>query len=219
MFVECPKRCLVLVVVLLTAEASAADSCNSLLIDPVWNKIYHSNTLTLYEPANLADSPELTARVNWHTSPDVLYQIIWDYAQFRKHIPGVEKSEVLQEEYGRKWVYQQLKLPAPLRNRHYVLESTNLGSQPDRHYYQVEWQLSHRFPLPANRLVRPTAFSGCWFIRPDKEGGLEALYHIVLDPSGNVPRWIAQRGMRQYVRRLIEHLHRLLQLPSDSSSQ
>ncbi|GEM_PF-3428018 len=208
MFVQWRKKCLVLVTVCLPVNVTATNICSQPSIDPARRLVYGTDTLRLYEPVNRSDPPELTARVNWHASPEMLYRIVWDYAQFRRHIPGVKKSNVLRVAPGQKWVYQQLKLPGPFQDRHYVLESNNLGSHPAQHNYRISWRLSQQFPLPANRLVQPDRFSGCWDIRPGKQGGLNARYHIVLDPGGHIPRWIARRGMRQYVKELMLQLRK-----------
>ncbi len=212
MFVRWRKKCLVLVTVLAAADTAAHPACSGTLTEPDWNTVYHSETLSLHEPANLNGPAEIIASVRWRTLPESLYRIIWNYAQFRKNIPGVRKSEVLLTENGRKWIYQQLELPGPLKDRHYVLESSNTGSLPDHHRYQVEWKLSTRFPLPDGDRVAPSVFSGCWNIQAAGEGRLIARYRLRIDPAGNVPRWVAQRGMRRYVRQLMEHLHELLLL-------
>ncbi len=217
MFATWREKCLVLVTVLATAGATASTTCIRAPTEPDWNMLHRSDTLTLYEPANSTGPPQLTASVRWRASPEQLYRVIWDYAHFREHIPGVEKSEVLQTEDGRKWVYQQLKLPGPLKDRHYVLESSNSNSRPDQQHYRVEWKLSQRFPLPTSNLVSPSIFSGCWDIRPSREGGLLAQYSIRLDPAGNIPHWMARRGMRRYVKQLLEHLHNQLQAPAGST--
>jgi len=219
MFVKWRKKCLVLVTVCLSVNVAATDTCTDSSAAPDRRLVYDSDTLMLYEPVDLVDTPELTARVNWRAPPERLYRTVWNYAQFREHIPGVRKSDVLRVENGHKWVYQQLKLPGPLQDRHYVLESTNLGSRPNQHVYRITWQLSHRFPLPDNHLIQPAAFSGCWDIRPDKQGGLDALYHITLDPAGKIPRWIARHGMRQYVKELMLQLHKQVRFPDNNTPQ
>ncbi|VAW81111.1 hypothetical protein MNBD_GAMMA14-1572 [hydrothermal vent metagenome] len=215
MFVEWRKMCLVLTTVLLSVGTTAAsNTCDSISADANWHSIYSDEILTLYEPNNRSGPPTLSARIHWPASPESLYQIIWDYERFREHIPHVEESKVLQANEGHKWVYQRLNLPGPIQDRHYILESTNLDSRPDRRLYRVEWQLSDRFTLPTRQLVRPATFSGCWHIRPGTANGLDALYRIRLDPAGNVPRWMARAGMRHYVKQLMERLHNLLQSPA-----
>ncbi len=217
MFVIQPKKCLVLVTVLATASATAGNTCSLAADKMLWRTVFHDEILTLYEPVNFSDPPELAARIRWPATAEALYKLVWDYAHFREHIPNVRKSKVLHRDDKYKWVYQQLELPWPLQDRHYVMESTNIGSRPDEHDYQLEWWLSERFPLPAAAMLQPEIFSGCWHIRGGKEGGLNGLYRITLDPGGNVPTWMTRSGMHQYVKRLMNRLHELLQPPGDSS--
>ncbi len=219
MFIKWRKKCLVLVTVCLPVNVTVMAACSTEpSTDPAQRLVYDAGALRLYEPVNRADAPELTARVNWRTSPETLYRTVWDYAAFRQNIPGVRKSDILRAEHGRKWVYQQLKFPRPFQDRHYVLESSNLDSHPDSHIYRISWRLSQRFALPDNHLVQPTRFSGCWDIRPGKQGGLDALYHIALDPGGHIPRWIARRGMRQYVKELMLQLRKQVLFKYQQSS-
>jgi len=206
MFYQWRKKCLVLVTVLMSPGTSAFDACP----DPRQGIPFRANAFTLIDATGTADPPELTVYANWRAAPETLYRIIWNYAAFAGRIPNVKKSTLLDRDVHRKWVYQQLKLPGPFRDRHYVLESTNLGSRPDQHDYRVAWRLSRRFPLPPGTQVRPAAFSGCWAITPDAQGGLNAIYHIVLDPGGTMPAWLARYGMRQYVKKLMLRLDTLL---------
>lgn len=214
MFIKWLEKCLVLTTVLTSIGATASNTCDNASAGTNWHLMYGNEILTLYEPDNASGPPELSAQISWSVSPETLYQIIWDYKRFHENIPHVEESSVLLVSGAHKWIYQQLSFPGPIQDRHYVLESTNFNSRPDQHLYRVEWQLSDRFPLPANQLVRPSAFSGCWIILPGPAGGLNAMYHIQLDPAGHVPRWIARTGMRHYVKQLMEHLFKLVQAPT-----
>ncbi len=218
MFIKSRKMCLVLATVLLPMCTLAQSACQNSPQAPGWHRVFSDETLTLFEPVTSTGSPQLTARITWPAAPQSLYQIIWDYASFREHIPHVRKSNVLLQTKYRKWIYQQLELPGPLQDRHYILESTSLDSQPALQHYRVDWQLSDRFTLPAGQRVRPAEFSGCWRIKPGKTGGLDALYHIRLDPGGHVPRWVARAGMRRYVKELMKHLRELLHASEASSS-
>lgn len=218
MFTKSTKMCLALATVLLPTYIFAQSACENPPQPPAWRKLFSDETLTLFEPMTNAGSPQLTARINWPTKPGALYRIIWDYASFRAHIPHVRESTILHQTEYRKWVYQQLELPGPLQDRHYILESSSLDSQPALQHYRVDWKLSNRFKLSAIRLARPAEFSGCWYIRPGNTGGLDALYYIRLDPGGHVPHWLARAGMRRYVKELMEHLRELLHDPEASSS-
>ncbi|TCK19203.1 polyketide cyclase/dehydrase/lipid transport protein [Thiogranum longum] len=202
---------------MLSASVFARAPCTSLPADPGWRSVFSDDILTIFTPARASESPQLVARITWPAKPEHLYKIIWDYASFREHVPHVRKSEVLLSTGHRKWIYQQLDLPGPMQDRHYILESANNDSQPALQRYRVTWQLSDRFELPASQLVRPAEFSGCWSIQPGSAGGLDALYHIRLDPGGHVPHWMARAGMRRYARELMKRLHTLLQAPEASN--
>lgn len=177
---------------------------------PTWTRTLQTADMSLYQRDTAADLLEAAAHVHWKVDPHALYQVIWGYEHFAGVIPRVRLSVVLERDAHRIWVYQRLQFPAPIHDRHYVLESTDQLSEPAAGHYRVAWRLSKRFDLPADSdLVPPVAFSGCWDIRPAPEG-LDALYRITLDPGGLLPHWVTRRAMRGYLIDLMSALQRKL---------
>lgn len=167
--------------------------------------------MRLYRRDTAGGLPEAAVRVRWQTEPRKLYQLIWEYEHFPGVIPNVGVSDILERSGQRVWVYQRLDYPAPVRDRHYVLESTDRFSEPAAGRYRVEWRLSQRHDLPGDTgAVPPKAFSGCWDIRP-APGGLVAVYRITLDPGGLVPHRVTRHAMRGYLIELMRALRRQLE--------
>lgn len=180
-----------------------------------WTPVRQTADMRLYQRHTAAGLPEAAARVQWKATPEDLYRLIWKYEHFAGLIPNVESSLVLERNEHHVWVYQRLDYPAPVRDRHYVLESTDRLSHPTTGHYRVEWRLSDRYPLPGdNRAVPPAAFSGCWDIHPTPEG-LDAIYRITLDPGGLLPHWLTHRAMRGYLIELMLALKGELDAASD----
>lgn len=201
---------------LLTANAVAAAaetqySCDARRpLDTSWELLRQSPDMRLYQ-RRTGSQPEAAARLRWKADPQALYELIQGYDHFADFIPNVRRSVILERADHRVWVYQQLNFPAPVRDRHYVLESTDRHSDRTVGHYRVEWQLSNRFALPADTgAVPPAAFSGCWDIRAAPGSGLEAFYYISLDPGGLLPRWMTERAMQGYLVDLMTALQRKL---------
>lgn len=184
---------------------------------PAWALAHRSADMRLYQRTSIDTPPEVAVRVRWQASPQALYRLIWEYEHFADVIPNVERSLVLERTQHRVWVYQRLNYPAPVRDRHYVLESTDHPSDPATGHYRVEWRLSERFELPANNGAVPVAaFSGCWDILRSR-GGLEAVYRITLVPGGLVPEWVARHAVHTYLIELMAALKAKLAARSATS--
>ncbi len=183
-----------------------------------WELSAQTPLATIYQPVNAAGSPPAAlVRIQWDRDPDLLYAIIRDYTHFADFIPNVTDSRVMAKQADRVWVYQQLHLPGPARDRHYIMVSTHSGSKPAQHRYHVEWKLSTRYPLPdAGALIPPRHFRGCWTIHAGKQGGLTASYWIELDPGGWLPRWMTRAALNYYINDLMSALHQRI-TPSSSA--
>lgn len=147
------------------------------------------------------------ARLEWDKDPETLYRLIWNYALFPGVIPNVRHSQILESRQHQVWVYQQLQFPGPVRDRHYIIKSSNNKSRPLKRHFRVEWILDHQFPLPRQTgMISPASFSGCWDIRPGHDQGLDAVYWIELEPGGLLPDWIVRTAMRRYLTELMKAL-------------
>lgn len=220
LFIKQAFFCLVLATQMATTPLFAGADCEpDDASDALWETVYQVEGTRIIQPREgHAALWQATALLNWDVEPEALYRRIWAYENFAGSIPRVEKSVVLKAAGDRRWIYQQLDFPAPLRDRHYVLESTNEHSIPAQHIYQVAWRLSQRFPLPAReRYVTVNAFTGCWNIRQQRYGGLNAIYSISLDPGGWIPHWMARAGIRQYLIELMQALRSQLQTTATGS--
>lgn len=208
------KLYLSIVAVILTTPSGAASPCD----EPdrpgtAWELSAQTSLAAIYKPVNEAESPPaVLVRIKWDLDPDLLYRIIWDYEHFADFIPNVKDSHLLAKQADRVWVYQQLHLPGPARDRHYVIVSSNIDSKPTQHHYRVEWSLSTQYPLPdADLQVTPEHFRGCWKIAAETPSGLAASYWIELEPGGLLPRWMTQAALRHYVSDLMNALHQRMQ--------
>jgi hypothetical protein len=204
---------------ILAAPLSAASPCDEAdRPGTAWELSAQTPLAAIYQPVNSTGSPPgALVRIQWDADPDLLFEIIWDYEHFADFIPNVKSSRILAKQADRVWVYQQLHLPGPARDRHYVLVSNTAQSNPLQHHYRVEWNLSTQYPLPDDDLkVTPEHFRGCWKIEAHTPRGLAASYWIELQPGGLLPRWVTQAALRHYVTDLMTALHQRLQSVPDT---
>lgn len=184
-----------------------------------WKKTYQNSGTSIFQPAAAGDSkPAAMARLEWDKDPQNLYRLISSYALFPGVIPNVKHSQILETRQHQVWVYQQLQFPGPLRDRHYIIKSTDNKSRPSKRYFRVEWTLDSQFPLPKQaRMISPASFSGCWDIRPAQERGLDAVYWIELEAGGLLPDWMVRTAMRRYLTELMAALRDYIgSIPVDS---
>ena len=208
------KLSLSIAAVLLTTPLRAASPCDEPAAPgAAWELSAQTPLADIYQPAEEAGSPpSALVRIRWDADPDLLHQVIWDYERFADFIPNVKSSRILAKQADRVWVYQQLQLPGPTRDRHYVIASTDIDSKPAQQHYRVEWELSTQYPLPeADRQVTPEHFRGCWRIDAGTQHQLVASYWIELDPGGWLPRWVTQAALRHYITDLMNALHQRVQ--------
>ncbi len=213
------KLCLSIAAIILTAPLRAASPCNEpARPGPAWELSEQTPLADIYQPVNKTGAPPAAlVSIQWDADPGLLYAIIWDYEHFADYIPNVKSSRILAKQADRVWVYQQLHLPGPARDRHYIMVSSNSDSKPAQHQYRVDWSLSTQYPLPdTQHLVKPEHFRGCWNITAGKQQGLVASYWIELDPGGLLPRWMTQAALRHYIADLMNALYQRVQSASDT---
>jgi hypothetical protein len=192
-----------------TSPVSAATPCDLRdALETHWHLVSNANGVSIYQPRHKNSLyPSAVVRVRWDSSPQALYQRIWRYERFPEFIDAVTSSRILQADNHQVWVYQTLRFPNPVRDRHYVMRSTDAESEPLQSHYRVEWELSEQYPVPEQTdLVRPEVFRGCWDIRRAARRGLDAVYWIEFDAGGLLPRWMVSIALRSYLTDLMNAL-------------
>ena len=150
--------------------------------------------------------------------PERLYRLLSDYGQFERFVPDVAESRVLWRQGQRQQVYQRLDLPAPLKDRHYVIDSVGEGGAYGPGPLSIHWSLdaaaTARLP---DLVVVPQAFSGNWHLpaSADEQATL-ACYSLHVDPGGFLPARLFVRQLENYVIRVMRAITQRLQtLPGD----
>lgn len=180
------------------AESPSADD---------WKFSRRVGAVELYrKPEAGSGFPAILARVQFPASVEKTYSILNDYSQFTVFIPKVLESRVIRRRGSTQWVYQRLGFPAPVADRHYIIQSTGHLDQPDGKSAHIHWQLDR----PAMQGlgsggVIPSDFSGSWELQSlPNNAGTQALYRIHIDPGGRLPAWLLARLSENYVLRIMD---------------
>lgn len=175
--------------------------------DAPWQAVEDSRQGQIYHRAVAGSSlPEAMIVAHFAAPPARVHALVTDYGHFAEFIPNVAESRVLLQTGGRQWVFHHLHFAGPVADRAYVIESTDIASRPQEHYYRVDWTLSSReFPgIEGNTGIRPRAFYGFWDLRPLENGlATEARYAVRSDPGGFIPDWLVVKMTDRYIQQVI----------------
>ena len=157
-------------------------------------------------PAAHSDIPEVRGLVRFSVPPVTVYRLITDYARFPEFVPSVIESRVLERDGATSRVYQRLDLPAPVRDRHYVIEVVDeVGTEES--VIDVRWQLDHpqSDALLSDGALLPDAFTGSWRLEAHAgKQSCDAVYTIHADPAGALPAWLVTRMTESYVMKVVK---------------
>lgn len=188
---------MLLVALWAAAGAGAADCLE-------WQALRETSEGTLYHrcgPDSAQDG--IMIETTLPAAPARLYALVNDYDAFAGFIPDVAESRVVAREGAVQWVYHRLRLPSPLADRAYILESSARALPAD---WRVAWQLSGRtFPgVIPDGTVRPDRLSGFWEITADVDPQRsKARYAVHVEPGGHLPGWLVRRMTERYVQRVV----------------
>jgi hypothetical protein len=170
-----------------------------------WRRIETEGGLQLYEARSpAAGSRSLLVRAVVPVPAAVLQSVVTDYAHFAEFVPYVKTSRALGADVRDQVVYQRLRFPGPVADRHYRIDS-RLSRDDKTGIVRVSWSLDGPPTEPPEGAVVPVRFSGYWELRPTAGGtSTDARYAVDLDPGGGLPGWLVEWTLRRSVLRMFE---------------
>jgi hypothetical protein len=150
---------------------------------------------------------ELAAVGEFDAPPSEVEAVLLDYAAQRRINPNLAESVVLERHAGEQLVYQHLKLPV-LKDRDFTLRVIwNAGQATG-----LSFSIDHaQGPPPSAKAVRMTRLTGQWVLKPIRGGrATQAFYHLELDFSGSVPRWMVLGGAAKDLPNVFVGIRKLL---------
>ncbi len=181
----------------------------STLIDANLSRIGGHDGVDVYQN-KLATISELAAVGELDAPPAAVEAALLDYAGYRRFDAHLAESVVLERHAGEQLVYQHLKLPA-LKDRDFTLRVIWKDGQADGLSFSIDHA---RGPAPSKKAVRMTTLTGRWALYPTHGGrGTLAYYHLEMDLSGAVPRWMVTGGAAKDLPNLFVGIRRILAQP------
>lgn len=150
---------------------------------------------------------DLAAVGEFDTSPAEVHAALIDYGAHPKYNKRLAESSVLSRRPGELLVYQYLKLPV-IKDRDYALRVGWRDGDPHQLTFAIDGKQG---PAPTNKTVRLTTLTGRWDLEPIRGGAAtRAVYHVRIDFSGTVPRWMVRGGAAKDLPLVFAGMRRLI---------
>jgi hypothetical protein len=164
-----------------------------------WQRIGETDGIAIErQPVTGSPVPRLRVRGIIPAAPARVYAVVSDYDHFAEFVPDLALSHTLNHAGNVRWVRQRVALPGPLSPRDYVIRVTDDLHAASQGRYRVSWRLDREATRGVDGVgVVPERFVGRWHLRPGPAPGTtEAVYTVLFDPGGLVPRWLVGFGSR-----------------------
>ena len=142
-----------------------------------------------------------------------VFAAISDYTRYPEFMPYVTESEIVKNEAGALWVFQQLDLPWPISDRYYTIQMFADTSCAAQGAYRLQWNLVRDDPSLRKGVGEPTTLDvGAWELQPDKAGtSTHVTYFIHTDPGGALPAWAVNMANTVAIPKVIEAVRQRVQ--------
>jgi hypothetical protein len=176
------------------------------LIDPGFVSIGGHEGVEVFQKKDAA-LIELAAVGEFDAPPAEVQAALLDYGAHTRVTARLAESRVLSRHAGEQVVYQYLKLPV-IKDRDFTLRVTWSEANANGLRFSID---NSRGPGGTAKAVRMTVLNGRWDLEPIREGtATRATYHVALDFSGSVPRWMVRGGAAKDLPNLYQGIRRLI---------
>lgn len=168
-----------------------------------WKFVRQDQGVAIYlRPLKDSKIPELRGHTRFNASISDVYRVISDYDHFSDFIPMVSESRVLKRDARTIWVYQRLRMPFPIADRHYVIKIVDDLHAAPTGIIDVTWWMDSTQSMShaSGDAIMPDAFSGSWHLQQlASHGDCDAVYTIHVDPASVLPDWLFVSMSERYV--------------------
>lgn len=205
----CLFLCLSLCLLASGASAQTRSMCDrQLLQDAIppgvppkgaWRQLYDADGMCIWSRSAFSDQvKEVVVAAQMEAPVEDLANVIMECRQVARVFRDVEACREVRKSGDRVWMFQQLTVPWPARDRYFTVRLERQRPQPGA--LDVRWRLADQSTQwPAGRGIEAARNEGRWRFRPGEGGGgaSVALYYLSVDPGGAIP----------IPNRLIEYAH------------
>jgi hypothetical protein len=163
---------------------------SSSLVEPTYSPIGGHDGVDVYMRKG-AVMIELAAVGEFDAPPAEVQAALLDYGAQVRVNEHLAESRVIARRAGEELVYQHLKLPV-ISDRDFTMRVTWTDGAPRG----LRFSIDHMQGPPAlHNIVRMPVLEGRWELEPIRDGAAtRAVYHVLLDFGGSVPRWMVRGG-------------------------
>lgn len=133
---------------------------------------------------------ELKAVANLDASLSAIVALLYDWDSYPQWVYQCGKSSTVKIINEKELIhYQTVLAPWPAENRDFIV---NIKIEQDKISRAVtirSYALGQYMPALPD-YVRITKFNASWVLTPQKNGTIEIVYQLLVDPGGYVPAWI-----------------------------
>jgi Polyketide cyclase / dehydrase and lipid transport len=177
------------------------------LVSPKLVRIGGHDGVEVYQNKTSGPIIELAAMAEFDAPPAQVQAVLLDYGAYRSINRNLTESVVLERKAGEQLVYQHLTMPM-LKDRDFTLRVVWAEGRATGLSFSID---PAHGPAPSAKAVRMSRLTGQWVLKPIRGGrATQAYYHLELDLSGGVPRWMVSGGAAKDLPNVFVGVRRLL---------
>lgn len=132
---------------------------------------------------------ELKAVAYLKTSLSSIVGLLYDFEKYPEWVYKCGKSGTLKTISEKELIhYQTVIAPWPIDNRDFIVNIKIEQNEKTKVITIKSYAIGNYIPLVPN-YVRIMKFNASWVLSPQKDGSVEIVYQLLIDPSGYIPAW------------------------------
>lgn len=138
---------------------------------------------------------ELKAVAYLKTSLSSIVALLYDWGAYPQWVYKCDKSSTLKIINEKELIhYQTVVAPWPIENRDFVVNIKTDQDKISKVITLKSYAIGNYIPAFPDH-VRITKFNASWVLTPQKNGTIEIVYQLLVDPSGYVPAWVVNMAV------------------------
>ena len=161
-----------------------------------WQLKKDKNGIAIYtrKVAN-SDFRELRSVAYQKTSLNSIVALLNDWESYPEWVYKCGKSTTLKRISNTELIhYQTVVAPWPAENRDFIA-TIKIAQDEKTRIVTIKSICYANFIAPVAHHVRIMEFNACWTLIPLKDGTIQILYQLLVDPGGFIPAWLVNMAV------------------------
>ena len=161
-----------------------------------WQLKKNEKGITVYtRNAENSAFKELKAIVYLKTSLSSIVGLLYDFEKYPEWVYRCGKSGTLKTISEKEVIhYQTVLAPWPADNRDFVVNIKTEQNEVTKVVTMKSYSMSTYISVVPD-YVRIKNINASWVLTPQKDGTVEIVYQLLVDPAGNIPAWIVNMAI------------------------